>query len=571
MVTQLEDRSVPAKISGNIFFDLNADGMHTPPEAWAENLAVSCTTEGGTVLPGATTDSGGYYEFLNLTPGNYALTFTPPPGHSFGMPVGGSSTVPVSTMDVIQNASLVMTMVPPPPVSPPPLPVFPPPISPPPPPISFEPGANHWISASSNGGTSDWMTGSNWSLGRMPVPGDDVYFDNANTLPANNNIGGMVKSLHVLSNYTQTISMTIPFMVGTLEMSPGYGGKIDQVGGYSLTVTTALNWTSGTINSTASLGDLVISGATALIAPENGGTVYTGSNIKLVNGASATTKEGSVQVTNAEQEINVGENCSYNVDPTGSLTSQIVGLFKKKFVVGPNATFTVNEGKDWRHEGKVYNFGTFILKGDAFAKVTGLEDDPYAYSQSGSTNYGATYLYGSSILSTPVTHNILIQGGKFATMYASTEQSANDCSATIMTKQLKITSGDIYIGYGGPHLAFGTLTCHGSVDWSGGTYHPVVRSYGQEGQGESDLWYAIDSFTVTGGAGWAALAPIVVDSEGAQVFQPPTWWITYTILRSDRRVIGNEDPTMDTNSWSIVRVSVDDTVRKWNLKDTGPK
>ena len=58
-------------------------------------------------------------------------------------------------------------------------------------------------------------------------------------------------------------------------------------------------------------------------------------------------------------------------------------------------------------------------------------------------------------------------------------------------------------------MAFGTLSCIGVVEWSGGTYHPSVRSYGGPGGlGEADLWQSTGVFNVNGGG---ALAPIVVD------------------------------------------------------------
>lgn len=135
MVNQLEDRCVPAAISGLVFYDTNADGIQNNNESTAPGVAVSCTPMGGSPVSG-TTDSLGWYGFLELASGSYTVAFTAPLGYSVGTPMGGSTLVWIGTENVNVNAGLVQNSSPP--VSPPPPGV--PPLSPPPPGGDQDPG-----------------------------------------------------------------------------------------------------------------------------------------------------------------------------------------------------------------------------------------------------------------------------------------------------------------------------------------------------------------------------------------------------------------------------------------------
>ncbi len=104
MLTALEDRSVPAAISGLAFFDTNADGIQNNNESTAPGITVTITPDGGSPVTG-TTDDSGHYAFTDMAPGSYTVAFTAPSGYSIGNPV----TVLVGTDNVNVGTALVDT------------------------------------------------------------------------------------------------------------------------------------------------------------------------------------------------------------------------------------------------------------------------------------------------------------------------------------------------------------------------------------------------------------------------------------------------------------------------------
>lgn len=437
-----------------------------------------------------------------------------------------------------------------------------------------------------NGSVStDFDNPANWWSGTpntIPGAGDDILYDPVPTgqgsiSPACENVhgaaGGAYRSVTLNNSYSGTVTLSSAFTTEELYL---YNGALSQpVGGTDITVTAQFTWTGGILNSSSNLATVSITSANpmlpaaALIDP-GGGTLNLGSNISLVSEAHLTTGAGTINVTNDEQTIDVGEYCSFNVNPGAGLSSIIAGL-SKHLVIRATGQYTLQAGADWDYSGDVTNYGTFIVKEEAFARIAGVPGNPYAYSQSGTSSFGATYLYGSSMLSTGGEYGVRISGGKLATMYASTERGANDCSADILTLQLAITGGDIYIGYGGAHLAFGTLTCHADVSWTGGTYHPGLRSYAGEGNsGESDVWYATRTFYASGEGG-AAFDPILVDADGAVVYQAPPPGVSYVLLRSNLGLstMAPSDPSYDQQVWIIGRITENGTVTRWDLTALG--
>lgn len=424
-----------------------------------------------------------------------------------------------------------------------------------------------------NGGyaNNDFDDARNWyqgGTGPLPAASDSINFVNdpvtnvAN--PCNNFHAASGPYYAITVNFSSTVTLSTAITTQTFNMQKGNTSQ--DADGEDITVTASFGWTFGNINISSYSGNLNLTKGnpwmwSATSAP-SGGTVNTGNSIKLFNGAVATVYDGTINMTNAGVEIEVNQNCSFNVDPGAGLSAFITG-FSKDFRIKPSGTLALRSGF-WTFPGQVTNQGTFTLKAETTANIFGarnenVPDSYYAYQQSG----GATYLYGSSTLNTIGAVGIKISGGVLATKYAATDNSPNDCSATINTQKLYITGGDIYIGYGGSHVAFGTLSCIGVVEWSGGTYHPSVRSYGGPGGlGEADLWQSTGVFNVNGGG---ALAPIVVDAEGAVVYQPPSG-VTYVLLKSDASFDTNINPSFDASVWDIDKITVGGVVKHWNLR-----
>ena len=101
-MTQLEDRSVPAAITGTVFYDTNADGIQNNNESTAPGITVTITPEGGSPVTG-TTDDFGHYSFTGIAPGSYTVGFTAPTGYSIGSP----TSVTVGTENVGVGVGLI--------------------------------------------------------------------------------------------------------------------------------------------------------------------------------------------------------------------------------------------------------------------------------------------------------------------------------------------------------------------------------------------------------------------------------------------------------------------------------
>src|SRR5438128_489690 len=106
MVTTLEDRSVPAAISGTVFFDTNADGIQDNNESTAPGVTVRLDNHVDPTVTG-TTDNFGHYAFVDLSTGYYVVSFTAPTGYTVGTPVGGYAMVFIASSDVTVNAGMV--------------------------------------------------------------------------------------------------------------------------------------------------------------------------------------------------------------------------------------------------------------------------------------------------------------------------------------------------------------------------------------------------------------------------------------------------------------------------------
>ena len=89
----------PATLTGNVFGDTNADGVHQAGEGNLPSVQVRLLDGSGNPIPGktATTDANGNYSFTGLKPGSYAVRITPPANDTFS-PTGTSPTLPDSTV-----------------------------------------------------------------------------------------------------------------------------------------------------------------------------------------------------------------------------------------------------------------------------------------------------------------------------------------------------------------------------------------------------------------------------------------------------------------------------------------
>jgi hypothetical protein len=85
--------SVPASISGYVYFDVNQTGVFNPGEPGIVGVTVTLSgtdNQGNTVTETAVTDASGFYQFLGLPPGAYMLTEGPATGYAHGQAAVGT-------------------------------------------------------------------------------------------------------------------------------------------------------------------------------------------------------------------------------------------------------------------------------------------------------------------------------------------------------------------------------------------------------------------------------------------------------------------------------------------------
>ncbi len=109
---------LPGSLSGFVYVDLNSNGTRqtnpTETPIGSVTLTLTGTTDQGAITPVTTTTNGsGFYQFLNLRPGNYTVTETQPTAYKDGLdtrgnaaPIAGSNTTDVITgITVVSGAS----------------------------------------------------------------------------------------------------------------------------------------------------------------------------------------------------------------------------------------------------------------------------------------------------------------------------------------------------------------------------------------------------------------------------------------------------------------------------------
>jgi len=417
----------------------------------------------------------------------------------------------------------------------------------------------HWISTGNPGQDMNWLNPNNWSAARIPASSDDVYFDVAMTTSCTNAGAGLttLQSLHIRNAYNQTLTMANALSIGTLEMSPGDGGKIDQPSsGLDLTVTASLNWTSGTINSTDNLANLSVSGATATIAPASAGTVNSGDNLTFVNSAVGTLNAGTITFTNDGFDMNVDANCGLIVDPGADKESNIQlspGLTQGgKVTIASGGYARVLTGVWHATTTSVVNSGEFTLMPSTTAWFTAPEvGAPPDYEQQA----GLTQIYKGALLKGTGSIGIELNGGTLSYMLnqgtgAATIEATNGFwfNGGFITSAANSLDGN---------PLFGELHVVGNVTWRNGTYSPHVSS---ENSIRSDVWTITGTLTLPNG-NTAALAPAAIDDENNPVMPPSgrTWQLT----RAAGGILGNF-PTYDPAVWFILQVN--NPVNGWDLR-----
>jgi hypothetical protein len=419
---------------------------------------------------------------------------------------------------------------------------------------------------------------------QAPQYGDDVVFDGSmfggpsplqdcnglHVLPGSG--PNSFNSVQLINGYSGTVTLGDDASGGlttsTLNLTSGAISQPDP-GLTDLTVLSNLNWTGGTLNSSPNLANLIISGTntTATFAPTNGGTVNLGDNISLQNSAVATMNAGTLNATNANEVIDLTQNCGMQVNP-GANSSYTIATNVQSGVeldLDANSYLTVLTGT-FRQKGYLYNGilhdtgytgGIFTLMPGTSAVFSSPDGQPKTLVQQSA---GITQLYGGSTLDVGTTNNVNFGHGTLTTLYGGGSSDATIKAATVKV----YGGGDIFIDGGDPVHQFGTLTVDGNTDWISGTFHPFVQE-AAGGATQSDIWNCTGTFSITGGFGGATFAPAALNESDNPIM--PDSGLTWTMITAAQGITRNiVDPSFTTTGiWGIVKAPGNPCV-EWDLK-----
>lgn len=356
----------------------------------------------------------------------------------------------------------------------------------------------YWISS----GSTDWDIASNWSINAVPDETHDVYFwaSKSNVDCANLGEGEdalTFRGLFVESGYSGTITMVVPFSASTFELT-SEPATIDQPTGADITITGAMLWTNGTLNSIDSGASVTIDGGSGFIDPPDTGTISTASTISIASGSQAAFLPGEVNFDGGDGIENMGN--------TKLVTGQSVELTLTK-AGSTGRTIWICEGTVTVARADAANIakgttqlpilntgGSLEIKTGVHWTVSGrIGNDGPSISQSA----GSTLLDSFSRLSVPF--GLTIAGGELTIELTSDGADAVLDGNLTMAADSKLAEG---LGFHGKENWYGKFEVRGNVTWTSGYFSCHVD--GTNG-GKRDLWSATGQFRVDTAANFAPL------------------------------------------------------------------
>ncbi len=444
-----------------------------------------------------------------------------------------------------------------------------------------------WV-GSGFGAGADFDTPANWTYNgggtatRLPAAGDDLAFISSMSGNANNVHGpasGAYNSVSLNGAYTSTITLIGGFTTASLTLDAA-GAAISQPiasGGYSNTdirVTSSFNWTNGTLNSSANLSNLILDGATALIAPRAimdmwnpmsppiPGKVTTGDLLKLVNGALLTENPGEVDFANGAG-MDIGDSCTATMAPTVQATVSHKDVSHKggMITVQQGGALTVTGQGDilnlavYDDELPMVNFGYVVIRNASNMSVTVTQPavgnpQPAYYQYTDPTGATTSIENGSQLTALSVANNetsrglVWIDGGDFHTYRPNLNDTLNNAKVDGNMKVTRDTTVRVGIN-ANVNKPFNRLQVLGTVDWQGGTYVPRV-----DNSGLASLWQSNGAFTVAAGV---SITPIQLST--------PLVNQTFKIIQGSS-VTG---PTPSVQGWTVL---INSPTTEWNIKYT---
>lgn len=353
-------------------------------------------------------------------------------------------------------------------------------------------GAMYWISDDAG----YWDDPSNWSLNREPVPGDNLYFTGSHigdmigfgsTEPEGEDEYLSYASVHVIDDYTGTITLTLPVSLGTLELR-SEDAVIDQpLGAESeLTVTARFDWTGGTINESGTASTVNISGAVGEVEPLNEGTLTIGSTLNVVFGAAVEFSLGTLCFAQGDglyvASARVRVNTYVKLDVSGN-GSRLITL-------DSDSTYHVVR-KDLGQTGLHVTQMAIVNNGGDLTIDSGIRMEIAART---AQNPGVSYLQTAGFLtitggSTLVAPDDAVIAGGWIYAIINVSSTRVDIEGNLMV------GGGVYITPQDSYAAQyrGKLRVVGNIDWYDGSY---LTSFDSRWLFDCYTWEATGSFTI---------------------------------------------------------------------------
>lgn len=102
----------PASLGNRVWYDADGDGLQDGEETGVPGVIVTLYRADGTIVATTRTDADGFYEFVNLPPGDYFLEFEPRVGYRSTRADQGSDDTVDSDVDVATKRTIVTTLEP---------------------------------------------------------------------------------------------------------------------------------------------------------------------------------------------------------------------------------------------------------------------------------------------------------------------------------------------------------------------------------------------------------------------------------------------------------------------------
>ena len=354
----------------------------------------------------------------------------------------------------------------------------------------------YWVAAAAG----NWSTPGNWSTGSVPGANDAAYFNGSHSNAGATTLGQEVgfaspAEIRLLGGYTGTVTLTTPVSVRTLELTSGTIDQAASAYGSDLTVTAAMLWTGGTLNSTTNAATVTISGATALIAPAGAGTLSIGSTLSFDNGAFGTVMAGTVSFTNDVSYVLSGASTLISDTSAGNVVFQQPAGGLAVSGINAGTTRTISGGGTDTEGATLAVTGTLRIIGGTRMNATGGSPTVVSVGTDKTAGAGVISIENGSTLQ--VANGLGVgPGGKLNTTSKTGGGADQRSTPATIQGDFYLLGGDVTLDAGNPNPhVWSLLKVTGNVTWNGGTLHLAVDAVATTTK--IDQWVIDGSLSVT--------------------------------------------------------------------------